>query len=152
MLPLSAFHKYPSRAVDPSAEFIAPHFATEVQVDTGAAGDVLPTITVEDTSRTEKKPPPIPVDTEKPPEGPESPTWPASPSAPEHEIPGDMPSGAAPELPHWYKVGWRDVSGIDLPGSAGDEKHKELLGQFLNEQYYGEWYHNAAMVVVVSVL
>ncbi|KAM5532785.1 hypothetical protein V8D89_013582 [Ganoderma adspersum] len=126
--------------------------AQEVQVDTGAAGDVLPTITVEDTSRTEKKPPPIPVDTEKRPEGPESPTWPTSPSAPEHEIPGDMPSGAAPELPHWYKVGWRDVSGIDLPGSAGDEKHKELLSQFLHEQYYGEWYHNAAMVVVAVLV
>ena len=152
-MPRSEIPKYPSRAVDLGAEFIAIHFAAEVQVDTGTAGNAIPTITVEDTSRPNKKPPPKPVETEKQPEAPESPTWPTSPTsptAPEHEIPGDMPNGSAPEIPHWYKVGWRDVSGIDLPMAAGDEKHREILGLFLSEQYYGEWYHNAAMVVVVS--
>lgn len=153
MFPSSEIPQYPSRAVGLGAEFIAVCFAAEVQVDTGTAGNAIPTITVEDTSRADKKPPPKPVDTKAQPEVSESSTLPALPTSPtvlEHEVPGDMPSGAAPEIPHWYKVGWRDVSGIDLPISAGDEKHKEILGVFLNEQYYGEWYHNAAMVVVVS--
>ncbi|KAI1797561.1 tricalbin [Ganoderma leucocontextum] len=129
--------------------------AREVQVDTGTAGNALPTINVEDTSRPGKKPPPESVETQERPETPGSQAWPASPTSPTHpdnQVPGDMPSGAAPEIPHWYKVGWRDVSGIDLPTSAGDEQHKEILGRFLSEQYYGEWYHNAAMVVVAVLV
>ena len=64
-----------------------------------------------------------------------------------------MPPGPAPEIPDWYKVGWRDVSGIDRQKVVeGEEKDKELLSLFLSEQFYGEWYHNAALVVVVSSL
>lgn len=63
-----------------------------------------------------------------------------------------MPNGLAPEIPDWYKVGWRDVSGIDRPAlQEGEAKDKALLDLFLSEQFYGEWYHNAAMVVVVSI-
>lgn len=62
-----------------------------------------------------------------------------------------MPNGPAPEIPDWYKLGWRDVSGIDkAPPSAGDEADKEVLTLFLKEQFYGEWYHNAALIVAVS--
>ena len=64
-----------------------------------------------------------------------------------------MPAGLAPEIPDWYKVGWRDVSGVDIPPAAeGDAKDKEILNLFINEQFYGEWYHNAALIVVVSIL
>ena len=62
-----------------------------------------------------------------------------------------MPAGPAPEIPDWYKLGWRDVSGIDRPAlQEGEEKDKAVLDLFLSEQFYGEWYHNAALVIVVS--
>ena len=64
-----------------------------------------------------------------------------------------MPTAPAPEIPDWYKLGWRDVSGIDRQVTLqGEEKDKELLSLFLTEQFYGEWYHNAAMIVAVSTL
>lgn len=71
----------------------------------------------------------------------------------EHAVPGAMPSGPAPAIPDWYKVGWRAVSGIDtLVPLEGEEKDKSVLAAFLSEQYYGEWYHNAALIVSVSNL
>lgn len=65
--------------------------------------------------------------------------------------PGAMPSGPAPAIPDWYKVGWRAVSGIDAPPPAeGEELDKGVLDLFLAEQYYGAWYHNAALIFFVS--
>ena len=123
---------------------------------------MLPTITIEDVDRGghDKKPSPQPLDTsranEQRADTPASPTWPASPTSPtspEDQVPGAMPAGPAPEIPVWYKVGWRDVSGVDIPPAAeGDAKDKEILNLFINEQFYGEWYHNAALIVVVSIL
>ena len=64
-----------------------------------------------------------------------------------------MPNGPAPEIPDWYKVGWRDVSGIDRPAlQEGEAKDKALLDLFLSEQFYGEWYHSAAVIFFVSQL
>ena len=139
----------PSGAVRLNADCHIP----EVAVDTGKTKpSILPTITIEDVdkagARTNGQAQP------HPPETPTTPTWPASPTTPTSpdgpEPPGAMPPGPAPEIPDWYKVGWRDVSGIDRQKVAeGEEKDKELLSLFLSEQFYGEWYHNAALVVVV---
>ncbi|EGO02737.1 hypothetical protein SERLA73DRAFT_165692 [Serpula lacrymans var. lacrymans S7.3] len=61
--------------------------------------------------------------------------------------PGAFPSGPAPAIPDWYKVGWRAVSNIDAPAlEEGEEKDKTILSMYLNEQYYGDWYHNAALI------
>ncbi|KAF7367225.1 hypothetical protein MSAN_00784300 [Mycena sanguinolenta] len=51
-------------------------------------------------------------------------------------------------IPDWYKVGWRHASGIDNePLTEGEEKDKGVLDMFLAEQFYGSWYHNAAIIV-----
>lgn len=65
--------------------------------------------------------------------------------------PGDLPAGKAPIIPEWYKIGWRAVSGVDEPLPEGTEKDRGILFQFVDEQYYGEWYHNAAIIIVVRL-
>lgn len=119
----------------------------------------LPTITIEDVDK--RRPANgnghVP-DKDASPASPTSAAWPNSPTSPtsptspsETEVPGAMPNGPAPAIPDWYKLGWRDVSGIDHPPlPEGEEKDKEILSQFLKQQYYGDWYHNAALIVVVS--
>ncbi|KAG1757254.1 C2 domain-containing protein [Suillus lakei] len=68
-----------------------------------------------------------------------------TPSVP--PVPGEYPSGLAPAIPDWYKVGWRAVANIDAPAlEEGEEKDKHILQLFLAEQYYGQWYHNAALI------
>lgn len=82
-------------------------------------------------------------------------TPPASPTSAVSEkssTPGDLPAVKAPVIPDWYKIGWRAVSGIDEPLPEGVEKDKGILFQHINEQYYGDWYHNAAIIVVVRIL
>ena len=90
----------------------------------------MPTITVEDVDK-------VAADDEEA----------TSPSTP----PGSMPAGPAPVIPDWYKIGWRAAAGIDEPTlPEGEVKEKLVLDTFLKEQYYGEWYHNAAIIVGVS--
>jgi hypothetical protein len=64
------------------------------------------------------------------------------------------PPGAITAQPHvipdWYRVGWRSVAGIsDTPHEPGEARDKGVLDLFLNEQLYGDWYHNAALIVFV---
>ncbi|KAH9919105.1 tricalbin [Fomitopsis serialis] len=107
----------------------------EIPVDNGAP-NVVPTITIEDMS------------TE--PEGEVEHS--GENAATDAEIPGSMPSGPASVIPEWYKVGWREVGGIDAQHAPeGEEKDRFVLQAFIKEQYYGEWYHNAA-IIVVSVI
>ncbi|KAG0700683.1 C2 domain-containing protein [Suillus ampliporus] len=92
-------------------------------------GGTVPTITVEDADRAPKE------EQEK--------AGSATPST----VPGEYPSGIAPAIPDWYKVGWRAVANIDAPPlEEGEEKDKHILQLFLSEQYYGQWYHNAAII------
>ncbi|KAF8845383.1 tricalbin [Paxillus ammoniavirescens] len=105
----------------------------EVPIDTGSIG-VVPTITVEDADKVAKE------EQETSPTSP--PDAPSSPSPP-----GALPSGATPAIPDWYKVGWRAVANIDAPPlEEGEEKDKSVLQLYLNEQFYGDWYHNAALI------
>jgi len=47
-------------------------------------------------------------------------------------------------------VGWRQSSGIDdAPLSEGEVKDRHVLSLFLSEQFYGEWYHNAGIIIFV---
>ena len=68
-------------------------------------------------------------------------------------IPGDMPDNQSPEVPGWFKAGWRAVGGIDaVAATTEEEQDKGLLDAFLSEQWYGSWYHNAAIIFFVSIL
>jgi len=110
-------------------------FALEIPVDNGAP-NVVPTITIEDMS------------TEPDGEVEHS----GENDVADPEAPGSMPSGPASAIPEWYKVGWREVGGIDVQHAPeGEEKDRFVLQAFIKEQYYGEWYHNAA-IIVVSVI
>ncbi|KAG1715796.1 hypothetical protein ID866_1372 [Astraeus odoratus] len=100
----------------------------ELPIDTGSKS-VVPTITVEDADQ------PTQEDVEKPVRPPPSP-------------PGGYTSRPAPEIPDWYKVGWRAVACIDAPPSEDEqEKDKAVLARFLSEQFYGDWYHNAGIII-----
>ncbi|KAH8120625.1 tricalbin [Phellopilus nigrolimitatus] len=101
----------------------------EVAIASGQGPAMPPTITITDA---DKEPQPSGV----PPE-----------SLPPSTVPGALPNGPAPAIPEWYKVGWRAVGGIDnAPLTEGEEKDKSVLDMFLSEQYYGTWYHNAAVI------
>lgn len=76
------------------------------------------------------------------------------------------------KIPDWYNVGWTNYSTLPNPGdemamaemkkSLSDEEIKEqyyqsrsssgeyndFISQFINEKYYGEWYHNCGVVFV----
>lgn len=65
-------------------------------------------------------------------------------------VPGALPNQAPYVIPDWYKVGWRQSSGIDdAPLPEGEQKDLSVLDLFISEQFYGEWYHNAAVIVFV---
>ncbi len=102
-------------------------------VDTGHS-HVVPTITVDDVDELEQIQEP-------------------ADEVIELVAPGAMPAGVAPAIPDWYKVGWRAVGGIDEPTlTEGEVKDKTILDMFLKEQFYGEWYYNAGLIVVVCVI
>lgn len=58
---------------------------------------------------------------------------PLSPTEGEAQLPGNL-TGAAPNLPSWYKVGWRDVTGVDAPVPAGEEHDRQVISMFISEQ------------------
>jgi hypothetical protein len=94
----------------------------ELAVDTGSDGPV-PTITIED------------VDKERPKD--------VSP------VPGQLPASKAPVIPDWYKVGWRSFTDIDKPPEEDDQRQLRLMNTWMSEQYYGQWYYNAGVIVFV---
>ena len=104
---------------------LTPHAPLELALDTGTS-DVLPTITIEDVDKApvpDKNPDPTP------------------------QLPGAMPTGPAPDIPDWYKVGWKAF--VHPPDEDQDVKEARMLHAFISEQYYGEWYHNAALIIFV---
>lgn len=109
----------------------------EVQIDKGHS-NVLPTITIQDADEN----PPKPTNATR-----------AQPPAASAEVPGAIPSSPVGPIPDWYRVGWRQVSGIDEPAlTEGEQKDGRVLDLFLSDQFYGAWYHNAAVIVFVSLI
>lgn len=114
--------------VSPSdTRLTASHVFVEVALDQGA-GNVVPTITIEDVDK-------VHTDADAKDDAP----------AP----PGALPAGAAPPIPDWYKVGWRAFTPPDTSGEDEDAGQARMLHSFISEQYYGDWYHNAALIVFV---
>ena len=94
--------------------------------------NIIPTITVEDADHKHATNDAEPLQ-EEPPEHP----------------PGAIPTRAADAIPHWYRVGWREMSGIDRMQLEGEAKDHAVLDLFISEQFYGDWYHNAGVIVFV---
>ncbi|KAH8086661.1 tricalbin [Cristinia sonorae] len=114
----------------------------ELSIDPGNSG-VIPTITVENAD----------VVDEKSSEDKSTDAQQAGEVPVDAQIPGALPSAPAPAIPDWYKIGWRAVSGIDEPvATEGEGKHKYILDAFLHEQYYGEWYHSAGVIVTTVIV
>ncbi|KAJ6604267.1 C2 domain-containing protein [Mycena vulgaris] len=94
------------------------------------SSNVVPTITVEDIDAKKTRDPAADDDDDDTP-----------------QPPGAL-GPAASAIPDWYLVGWRQASGIDAaPLAEGEELDKGVLDMFLSEQFYGSWYHNAALIV-----
>lgn len=66
-------------------------------------------------------------------------------------VPGAIPSKPLGNIPDWYKVGWRHMSGIDNHPPSEEERDKGVLDLFLSEHYYGDWYHNAGIIIFVRI-
>lgn len=115
----------------PSQELTNTPLRSEVSVGAGNGHNVLPTISIDDVDK--------PAEEE------------VEHSAPVPPTPGDYPSRPAPAIPDWYKIGWRAAANIDAPPEEGEEKDKSILGLFLSDQFYGAWYHNAALIVFVCL-
>ena len=95
----------------------------ELAVDTGSDGPI-PTITIED------------VDNEGPKGVP--------------PVPGQLPASKAPfVIPDWYKVGWRAFTDVDKPPEEDDQRQLRLMNTWISEQYYGQWYYNAGVIIFV---
>jgi len=64
---------------------------------------------------------------------------------------GETSKAAATKKPLPSKVGWRDVGGLGsldpskLPPDA--PPLRDLVAEFLNEAYFGQWWHNAAVIL-----
>ena len=101
------------------------HPFPEVAVDTGNAS-LLPTITIQD------------VDKEQPEDIPQ-------------QLPGSLPTSEVAGIPDWYKVGWRAFTDFDKPLEEEDQKQLRLMNSWISQQYYGEWYYNAALVISVCL-
>ena len=103
----------------------------EVQIQ-DAASTVVPTITIDNADAVGKEP-----------------LVTAPPKTDIPTIPGAMPDQPLPAIPDWYRIGWRQVSGVDAKLSE-ELKEQAVLDSFLSDQFYGSWYHNAAVIVFVS--
>ncbi|KAH7915157.1 C2 domain-containing protein [Hygrophoropsis aurantiaca] len=105
----------------------------EVAIDTGNSG-IVPTITVEDADKVAKEE--------------REDTGQLGGSPPTATTPGSYPSSSINAIPDWYKVGWRAHANVDRPPlEQGEEKDKTILQLFFSEQYYGDWYHNAGIII-----
>lgn len=112
-------------------------YVVGLAVDTGHS-NIIPTITVEDTGDENVV---HVANGVKLPHG-ES-------SEEQDNPPGAIPVRPADAIPQWYRVGWREMSGIDRMKPEGEAKDLAILDLFISEQFYGEWYHNAAVIVFV---
>ena len=96
----------------------------EVAVDPGSDG-LIPTITIQDVDKAESK------------------------DVPQVSVPGELPASKATEIPDWYKVGWRAFTDLDNPPENEDQKQLRLMNSWISDQYYGQWYYNAGVIIFV---
>ncbi|KAF8640747.1 hypothetical protein AX17_000398 [Amanita inopinata Kibby_2008] len=112
-----------------------------LSVDT-AASSMLPTITIEDADEPSTTTAQAAADTVKKPQEAEEET---------QRLPGDISAQSVEAIPDWYRIGWREMSGVDDPLVEGEAKDEQVLNIFLSEQFYGQWYHNAGVIVFAVI-
>lgn len=58
-------------------------------------------------------------------------------------MPGGLSQEVAAAIPEWYKVGWRaqNEAFLEAGGDLTEAKQRAFLAEFLDESYYGGWYH-----------
>jgi hypothetical protein len=64
-------------------------------------------------------------------------------------MPGSMVTSPVHRIPDWYRVGWRQNAGLDNAEAEGEAKVQSLIESYISEQFYGDWYHNSAVIVFV---
>jgi hypothetical protein len=64
-------------------------------------------------------------------------------------IPGAIPSSNSSVNPECYKVGWRAFTDLDKHPEDEDQNLVRLMYAWLFNQYYGQGYHSAAIIVFV---
>lgn len=60
---------------------------------------------------------------------------PSTPVGDETQVPGAL-TDSTPPIPAWYKVGWRDVTGVDAPIPTGEEHDRQIISMFISEQVW----------------
>ncbi|KAG8962436.1 hypothetical protein FRC03_004243 [Tulasnella sp. 419] len=114
--------------------------AQAISVDGAASGPLPPpTITIEDVDKAVAKEEDEKATAPSPTKEPEVP-------AGEQGMPGAIKSEPY-KIPDWYKVGWRQATGVDNPSPTPVQRDHETLAAWVNEMYYGQWYHNAAIII-----
>nr|XP_018259792.1 uncharacterized protein I303_07863 [Kwoniella dejecticola CBS 10117]OBR81950.1 transmembrane protein [Kwoniella dejecticola CBS 10117] len=68
----------------------------------------------------------------------------------DQDIPGAIPTGAAPSVPTYIKTGWRQVAGLGKDDKTAEESN--ILAAYLTEQMYGAWFHNAGIILFAILL
>jgi hypothetical protein len=116
---------------------IYPPSPSAIAIDTSNS-NVVPTITIEDVDKkhTEENP-------NEPPEEKKEVEAEMEPEPARH--PGGIATPPSTTIPDWYRAGWREVSRID----EIQYEDRTVLDEFLSEQFYGYWYHNAGVIVLV---
>ncbi|KAG8900316.1 hypothetical protein FRB99_006121 [Tulasnella sp. 403] len=100
-----------------------------------------PTITISDVDK-------VTQETVHPDSTAASPPQPPQATSPTEDIvPGTIPDAPVADLPHWYKIGWRAAAGVDDAPPTAQDIEKSTLNQWVSDMYYGQWYHNAAIII-----
>ncbi|WWC92373.1 uncharacterized protein L201_007330 [Kwoniella dendrophila CBS 6074] len=68
----------------------------------------------------------------------------------DQNIPGSIPTGAAPPVPTWVKTGWRQVAGLGKDDKTAEESN--ILAAYLTENMYGAWFHNAGIILFAILM
>ena len=110
----------------------------------------VPTITISDTDKN-VEPVKAAIDGKPKPSAPSASA--SSPSPPPSPVtPGSMPDQPVGAIPDWYKTGWRAMSGIDDPVPTAEELDRNAVHQWLGEMYYGQWFHNAGIIIFAVLM
>ncbi|ORY31245.1 C2 domain-containing protein [Naematelia encephala] len=67
------------------------------------------------------------------------------------QVPGSIPAGTAPPVPTWMQSGWRQVAKLDVTGEKTRDE-TSILAEYLSEQMYGAWWHNAGIIIFAVVV
>ncbi|KEI37230.1 uncharacterized protein L969DRAFT_53729 [Mixia osmundae IAM 14324] len=120
----------------PHAHCLLPASRTEVKTDAAGTTDIKPTVDAKSVEKVNQ------------PEQHRTPADTATTSASQPATVGAYPTEPARPIPDWFKIGWNDQLAQDGDGmlSPVEIRQRNLLSDFLNESFYGTYFHNAAII------